>query len=355
MEALSYTRPEEKSGLDAMKLLTEWTLGTIRLDSDGKGFWLIYELLNGSLNFKLLVDDSPYALGALLLRLTTNHDHDLLPLLRLMETERELAVDMPKYEDGRSKTMKFFKGRTGKGMPEKMYDKLLSRLPRLRCSHRKAADAAAAVRAADHRCRCRPCASSGRHHRSWLAPRTLDNALKERALPAPFNQQLDGGEALVLAPINPRSFVRRRAIGAAGDGGGGGGGGGEKLGVEQHPAAASVVARKMQKRARRRQGVADGEQRDDPAAAGLRRRRQRRGAVDVAELAARSDGARRRVGARGARRATTPSSTRRCRACWRRRPRAAPPSPRRARARALAHRTPAPSRRVSLPSCSPSC
>ena len=71
-------------------------------------------------------------MGALLLRLTTNHDHDLLPLLRLMETERELAVDMPKYEDGRSKTMKFFKGRTGKGMPEKVYDKLQSRLPQLR-------------------------------------------------------------------------------------------------------------------------------------------------------------------------------------------------------------------------------
>ena len=100
MEALSYTRPEEKSGLDALKLATEWTNSGIRLDSDGKGFWLIYELLNGSLNFKLLVDDSPDALGALLLRLTTNHDHDLLPLLRLMETERELAVASSVVDSG---------------------------------------------------------------------------------------------------------------------------------------------------------------------------------------------------------------------------------------------------------------
>ena len=242
IEALSYTRPEEKSGLDALKLATEWTNSGIRLDSDGKGFWLIYELLNGSLNFKLLVDDSPYALGALLLRLTTNHDHDLLPLLRLMETERELAVDMPKYEDGRSKTMKFFKGRTGKGMPEKVYDKLQSRLPQLRCSQPPTPPPPYEP---PTQLPMPPLRELRRQHRSWLAPRTLDNALKARALPAPFNQQLDGGEALMLAPINPRSFV---VVAPAAAGGGGGGGGGEKLGVEQHPAAASLVARKMQKR-----------------------------------------------------------------------------------------------------------
>ena len=69
--------------------------------------------MTGTLNFKLLQDDSPYVLGALLTRLAARAGaEELGPLLRLLERERELAAELPKYKDTRTKTMQFFKGRT---------------------------------------------------------------------------------------------------------------------------------------------------------------------------------------------------------------------------------------------------
>ena len=48
---------------------------------------IIYEMLNGTINFKLLLDDQPFNMGALLLRLTqrgSGHGDELLPVLRLI-------------------------------------------------------------------------------------------------------------------------------------------------------------------------------------------------------------------------------------------------------------------------------
>ena len=84
------------------------------MDSDGHGFWLIYELLTGTLSFRIFDSDSTHALGSILLRMTTRGTGDeLLPLLRMLEAERDLASAMPKFKDSRSKTLKMFKGKVG--------------------------------------------------------------------------------------------------------------------------------------------------------------------------------------------------------------------------------------------------
>jgi len=97
MGSLSYSRPEpdkdkagnahDASGLGAMTKLVEWMGSGVKLDSDSRGFWLLYELLTGSLTIRILMDDTPHAFGSLLLRLAgrSGADSELLPLLRLLE------------------------------------------------------------------------------------------------------------------------------------------------------------------------------------------------------------------------------------------------------------------------------
>eukprot|EP00964_Phaeocystis_antarctica_P051778 scaffold30238_cov52-Phaeocystis_antarctica.AAC.2 len=48
-------------GVEALKQLTDWLATGISLGSDHRGFWLMYEMMTGTLNFKLLQDDSPYS------------------------------------------------------------------------------------------------------------------------------------------------------------------------------------------------------------------------------------------------------------------------------------------------------
>lgn len=107
LTSISYSRPEESSGLGALKAVSDWLGSSIKIDADSRGFWLIYELLTGSINFKILLDDAPHALGSLLLRLAVKNSGDeLLPILRLMEANRQLAAEMPKFEDTRGKGLK---------------------------------------------------------------------------------------------------------------------------------------------------------------------------------------------------------------------------------------------------------
>ena len=107
LASLSYTPPKyEKgqeviSGISAVKMISEWLSHGTKIDSDGRGFWLMYELMTGSLNLKVLHEDNTHTLGALLLRLSARgYGDELLPLLRLLENERQLASELPKFKDG---------------------------------------------------------------------------------------------------------------------------------------------------------------------------------------------------------------------------------------------------------------
>ena len=60
----------------------------------------MYEMMTGTLPFRLLPDDAPYNMGALLTRLAAaSGAEELVPLLRLLERDRALAADMPKYKE----------------------------------------------------------------------------------------------------------------------------------------------------------------------------------------------------------------------------------------------------------------
>ena len=41
LSGMSYNRPDECSGLAALKALSDWTNGSIKIDSDSRGFWLL--------------------------------------------------------------------------------------------------------------------------------------------------------------------------------------------------------------------------------------------------------------------------------------------------------------------------
>ena len=71
MSSLSYTPPKEVQGVEALKILNDWLGQGMGISSDHRGFWLMYELMTGTLNFKILSDDSSYTLGALLTRLSS--------------------------------------------------------------------------------------------------------------------------------------------------------------------------------------------------------------------------------------------------------------------------------------------
>lgn len=95
---LNYTRPEEASGAGVLKLLASWVHKPPSLDSESKGFWLMYELMTNSLSMQVLADDAPNALGSLLFRLSAHAGApEVIPLLRLLEAEPALALSMPHY------------------------------------------------------------------------------------------------------------------------------------------------------------------------------------------------------------------------------------------------------------------
>ena len=247
LTSLSYSRPDEVSGLNALKLLNDW-VSAVRIDADSKGFWLLYELLSGSLNLKILLDDSPHALGSLLLRLAhPSHGEELRPILRLMESNRAFANEMPKFEDTRSKGLKLFKGKAGKGMPEKIHSSLQSLLPRLPDSGRLPSHTPYSPPLA---LPMPPLRDLRTIHRTWLAPAALGVAATERLVPPRFAPSGPAEQATVLAPIDPLNYLRR-ANPPANAGGGAAGAAGSRppqVQVERHPASGSVVAQRMLKR-----------------------------------------------------------------------------------------------------------
>ena len=243
--SISYSRPDEVSGLAALKLLSEWMRpDTIKVDADGKGFWFIYELLTNAINVKILMDDSSFCLGGLLLRLAAKgHGEELLPILRLMEANQAFANEMPKFKDNRGKGIKLFKGKAGKGMPEEIHTALTSLLPRLPDGGRKGDFTLFSPPAS---LPMPPLRELRAVHRTWLNPTNLGHAASERPVPQAFVPQgPPDGATLVLALLDPMTYVRPAA------GGGHAGGGADRppsLTVDRHPAAQTVVARKMLKR-----------------------------------------------------------------------------------------------------------
>ena len=68
---LSYARPDETLGAATIGAINRWIDHGLALTGgkDGLGFLFFYELMSGSLSLKILSSDSPYILGALLLRM----------------------------------------------------------------------------------------------------------------------------------------------------------------------------------------------------------------------------------------------------------------------------------------------
>ena len=104
---LSYSRPEESTGAAAVSAINRWLDHGLALTGgkDGLGFLFFYELMSGSLSLKILSSDSPYILGALLLRMLPPKDFkrkdQLMSILRLLAHNRNLAADMPRFQDTR--------------------------------------------------------------------------------------------------------------------------------------------------------------------------------------------------------------------------------------------------------------
>ena len=242
LTSMSYSRPEESSGLGALKLLSDWISNNIKIDSDSRGFWLLYELLTGTLNFKILLDDQPHVLGALLLRLAVRgHGDELHPILRLMEVNRNFATEMPKFEDTRKKGgLALFKGKAGKGMPERIHASLQQLLPRLpeggrQPSHQQYVPPTALPMP--------PLRELRALHRTWLAPAALGVNATERSVPAAFVPPTSAtDQVFVLQPLDPISYTRRAAASAGAQGRL------PRVEVERHPATATVVAQRMLRR-----------------------------------------------------------------------------------------------------------
>ena len=73
---VSYKRPSVLIGSPAIKSLNGWIQRGLKLQGgkDDLGFMFLYELLTGTLNIKILTEDSPYYLGNLLARLLPTED-----------------------------------------------------------------------------------------------------------------------------------------------------------------------------------------------------------------------------------------------------------------------------------------
>jgi len=165
----------------------------------------------------------------------------------LFQMDPQFASEMPKYKHIKKGGISLFKGKAGKGMPEEVGAFLTARLRQRRAGIKYVPPPL--YRPPDD-VKMLPMRELRLLHRTWLTPHMLDRAAPARPLPPPFAAELPpggdhSGKAVVLAPINPLSYIKRGANGVAN-----GGGLGEcpKLEVERHQAAASVVARKMMAR-----------------------------------------------------------------------------------------------------------
>ena len=70
LTTMSYVRPAESSGAASIAALNRWLEHGLELSGgkDALGFLFLYELMTNSLAIRILPSDSPYILGALLVR-----------------------------------------------------------------------------------------------------------------------------------------------------------------------------------------------------------------------------------------------------------------------------------------------
>ena len=191
------------TGIKALEAVTNMINHGIRMGSKGHGFWLMYELLTGSLSMYVLMEDKPMLLGALMLRLCKRDgdETELMPLLRLLDLEPDLALDMPKYKETRGKGLKLFKGKAGKGMPEEIaaaLEKKLEHPLRSGPAYEPAGEfePAKAVRLPGLR-------ELRQKYRNWLMPHALDLNLEYRALPSPFDAEFKAASPIATTPSPP--------------------------------------------------------------------------------------------------------------------------------------------------------
>ena len=252
LEGVKYTRPdlgkgaEEAVGVAAIKIINGLLSAAPKID-DSKGFWLQYELLTNGLSLKILADDQPHGLGSLLFRLC-NHQTamELVPLLRTMEAEPQLAAEMPKYQGttGRKgvvgalgNKVGLFKGKAGAGIGDEILGHLQRAIPTLQAQGRPAwpvYQLAAAAPAAElpslHELR--------RKHRTRLTPEGLTCDLEARWMPEAFEADAaKGGHVL------GRSSPSRRGDGGGAEAAPPARGAGAAAGGPA-PAARAVVARR---------------------------------------------------------------------------------------------------------------
>ena len=256
MASAPYTRPEEKSGVEALKQLNGWLSAGFKLDADGgRGFWFQYELLTGSIAFTVLPEDRPFELGCLLSRLSAHTGvnsttEELTPLLMLLEAEPGLAAELPRFsgstgQKGLLGKVGFFKGKAGKGLPDEISAVLTRLVPQLPRHAKPQHSLYAAPDLVTLPTRAEVRRGSPTLHGSWLPARGYGCALERRWVPSPFNEEV-GTEALVLEALSPKSHLA--ASGSAPPVNGSGAT--VELAVERHPASSSVVARKMLRRLR---------------------------------------------------------------------------------------------------------
>ena len=107
LSTMSYNRPHDAMGAEAVGNLDQWLEHGLDLGGgkDSLGFLFLYELMTASLNMRILPADSPYILGALLVRSLPPSDHrrrgPLMSILRVLSYNPHLASGMPRYEDNR--------------------------------------------------------------------------------------------------------------------------------------------------------------------------------------------------------------------------------------------------------------
>lgn len=104
----SYIRPDEQEGVTAMHSLNKWITNGISITGgeDNLGFLFMYELMTGTIKFKILPGDSGFGLATMLMRLIPQNSTQnglLMSYLRALENNPDLLTDedLPKFADTR--------------------------------------------------------------------------------------------------------------------------------------------------------------------------------------------------------------------------------------------------------------
>lgn len=104
---VKYSKPEPITGAQAIEFISN-----IVDTEKSLGFFLLYDLMTNQANIKILNDDTPHSLGAVLLRFLTEANVGGVQhvILRVMETHPALAMKMPIFEDKRKYKIPTFAG-----------------------------------------------------------------------------------------------------------------------------------------------------------------------------------------------------------------------------------------------------